>query len=200
MAKPFTKGISIFVLLAAAGAAGFLYLKKGPAAGFKEPPGAAGGQAALSGKSAFVGDTGYLIEFPSGYEVYAEMRGNTEIVFFYPKGGKPTTDESQYKALGMVRLEVSRPPEFNGKLATLEDLKKGVQYSLKNNKETFTLKEEPIGRAAFQVNITLPVEIKQLFVDGAGVFYSFTGADEAFMYSLAESIKESGGAGAPRAP
>ncbi|MDD5208474.1 MAG: hypothetical protein PHV36_03745 [Elusimicrobiales bacterium] len=195
------KGVSILVLLLSAGAAGFLYLKKGPGPGATaSPSGDSGGRAAATGKSAFVGDSGYLMEFPSGYEVYAEMRGKSEIVYFFPKGTRPTDDERQYKAAGIVRLEVSRPPEFNGKRATLEDLKKGVQYALRNNKETFTLKDVAMRRTAFQVNILLPVEITQLFVDGTGVFYSFTGADEAFMYSLAESIKETGAARLPGAP
>ena len=198
MIKP--KGLSIFALLLAAGMAASLYRQKEQAAGFASaPPARTLGQPAPTGKSAFVGDSGYLLDFPSEYDVSPGMRGNSEVVYFFPKGTRPTEDERKYKALGMVRLEVSKPPVFNGKRATLEDLKKGVRYSLEKNKETFTLKDVPMAREAFQVNITLPNEITQLFVDGTGVFYSFTGADERLMYSLAESIKETGGSGPPKA-
>jgi hypothetical protein len=197
MAKLLT-GLMIAACVLALGISGFLHLRKNSAAGGSDLP--AGSRPAASGKSAFAGDSGYLLQFPSEYDVYAEMRGKTELVFFYPKGTKLTSEEKQYKALGIIRLEVSAPPKINGSRATLEDLKKGVEFSLTKNKETFKIKDADLGRAAFQANITLPNEITQLFVDGKDVFYVFTGADEALMRSLAQSIVEVGPPYAPKAP
>lgn len=197
MAKLFALA-SLFV---AVGIYGVLYLVRDikvsrinhhTAAPATQPAAAAAGQ-----RTGFVGDSGYLMEVPAGYEVYAEMRGTSELVIFYPKGTKPVADEKQYQALGIVRLEVSEPPQVKGGRATLGDLKKGVLYTLDNNKETYTQKDLSLALPAFQVDITRPNPITQLFLGGKNVFYVFTGGDEKLMLSMAESVRDDA-AGLPK--
>ena len=147
---------------------------------------------AEAGKTGFVGNSGYLLTLPPGYEVYPEMRGKAEVVLFYPKGTALTADEKQFKALGIVRLEVSEKPKGESGGATLEQLKGGVEFTLKQNKETYTIKPVSFGKAAFQADITQPSPLTQVFIEGGGVFYVFTAGDEELIYSLARTLQETG--------
>lgn len=141
--------------------------------------------------NAFVGNSGYLLEFPADYDAYAEMRGRTEFVYFFPKGVTPTNDESKYAGLGLVRLEVIGTPPGDKKGAELvAAVKRGVEISLQQRKETYTVKDIAIPGGAFLVHITNPAEIMQLFVPREKVIYMFTGGDESFMSKLAGSISE----------
>lgn len=180
--------VSLIVIFAL-GAGGFLYLRKHRAAGVQGAA-AGAGREGPSGKSGFIGDSGYLLQLPDGYEVLAEMRGKTELALFYPKGAKPTFEEAKYKALGIVRLEVREIPLMNGRRVSIKDLMNGVGYTLEQNKEQFTLKKVAMGRGAFQVDVTSPGRITQLFIQGRDVFYVFTGGDEELLYALARGVRE----------
>ena len=171
----------------------FFYMTKSPAARKFAAPAAAGKS------NAFSGHYGYLMTYPAGYEVYPEMRGATEMVFFYPKGTKLTTDEKQYKALGIIRLEVVPRMQIQGRSVTSEELKMGVLATLEKNGETYTSKNLTLDKPAFQVNITAPNPIIQVFVEGAKVQYAFTGGDELPLQALAENIMEVDTAAAPEA-
>lgn len=152
---------------------------------------AAAPAAAKSGPTGFMGNSGYLMELPAGYTANARMEKETELVYFFPEGTAPATDESKYGETGVVRLEV-QPAKMEGKPLTLEIVKKGVSASLKQRKETFTVKDLDVGRPAFQVDITKPARLVQLFTRGETMLYVFTGGDEALVQSLARSVKEVG--------
>lgn len=142
-----------------------------------------------SGVNGYMGKTGYLMEIPGDYEAYPSTQGAGELVFFYPRGGQPTMDEARYGQLRLVRLEVF-PSVIEGKALPLPALKEGVARTLDQRGETYTLQDLNLGRPAFQATITKPKELKQVFVEGAGVIYQFTGADEELIYAMARSIKE----------
>ena len=138
-----------------------------------------------------MGDSGYLVEFPGNYDVFAEMRGRAEIVYFFPKGGKPTGDESKYLELGLVRLEVMElPPTKKQGPEKTAAVKSGVETSLQQRQEAYTAKDLAILNGAFLVHITQPKEIFQLFILGEKMLYVFTGGEEALISALAGSIKE----------
>ena len=118
------------------------------------------------------------------------MEGETELVYFFLKGAQPTADESKYKELGMVRLEVTPPPMHQGKPVGMDEMKKVVLFTLEGNKETAAAKDVALPLTGFMIDITAPKPIKQLFVRGKKVMYMFTGADAELMLSLAGSIKE----------
>jgi len=151
--------------------------------------------AAESKPNGFMGNSGYLLEFPGNYDAFAEMRGRVEMAFFFPKGGQPSVDESKYKELGLVRLEVIETPPTKKKGAEVAAaVKRGVEKSLQERRETYTVKDLALLNGAFLVHITQPNDILQLFVQGEKVIYMFTGGDEALMSSLAGSIRETGAA------
>ena len=145
-------------------------------------------QTAQSGKSLFAGNYGYLIRYASAYNVYAKMRGTTEVVFFYPKGAQLVADEARYKALGIVRLEASPITQIHGKRVTFEDMRGVIQFTLDKNKETYTVKTVNLDEPAFQVNITAPRQLIQLCVYGKNVIYMFSGGDELLINSLAQGL------------
>ena len=62
------------------------------------------------------------------------------------------------------------------------------------------MKDVDMEKPAFQVDITLPNPVTQLFVEDKKVFHVFTGADEKLMCSLALSIQENDSSGVPKVP
>lgn len=187
----------IILAIAAAGVSfgAFSYMGKSRQAGPAVTAAAGGPPAAPSPAgvkpNAFMGDSGYLLEFPADYDVYAEMRGRTEIVYFFPKGAGPSNDESKYAALGLVRLEVIGTPPGDKKGAEIVTaVKRGVEKSLQQRKEPYTVKDIAMPGGAFMVHITQPTDIMQLFLPREKVIYMFTGGDEDFMLKIAGSIKE----------
>ena len=137
----------------------------------------------------YIGDHGYRIEFPEDYRAYkASTDAGTEVVLFVPSGTEPALDESQYAVRRIVRLEAWRAMTID-----LEKWRAAVSATLDKNNETHTISDVDVGRPGFQVHITSPKEIRQLFVRGAEVMYLFTGADEELLYMLARGIKEGAG-------
>lgn len=193
MAKIF----AILCIFIGVGVAAYLHLRReipggegAPASGQELPADKPAGAVKQGGKSGFIGNTGYLLDFPSTHDAAASMQKNTEVVFFFRKGAQPTADESKYKELGMVRLEVMSAPVHQGKPVGMEDMKKIVLSTLEGKKETATAKDISLSLSAFMIDITAPKPIKQLFVRGTKVIYVFTGADTELMLSLAGSITE----------
>lgn len=183
------KYLTIAIVAAALAAGVYIYRGGRPAA-----PTAAE-QPAAGLPNAFAGHFGYLLEFPGDYDAYPAMRGKIELVYFFPKGVEPTNDESKYKELGLVRLEVFETPPGKQGAEVIAAVKRGVEQSLRERKETYTARDLALLNGAFLVDITAPAAIKQLFVQGDKVTYMFTGGDEALLLRLAGTIKETGLAG-----
>jgi hypothetical protein len=157
---------------------------------------------ALKMTSGFSGHYGYLLSFPESYDVYASMgkkNKTMELAYFYPKGTVLPVGESEYKALGIVRLEAGPLPQNKGKFLTMDEFQEVVSYTLNNNKETFTVQKLRSDKPAFRVDITAPKPIIQLFVMGKNAFYTFTGGDEKLLGLMAGSIKEAGTPDLPQA-
>ncbi len=189
------KYVTLSVLAAALAFAAFSYFGRNAqsALSSKTSSAASPGKPGAGGKpNGFMGHFGYLITYPGSYDSYAEMQGRVEMAFFYPKGGQPSVDESKYKDLGLVRLEVFETPPGKQGAEVIAAIKRGVEKSLDERKEVYTVKDLQLLNGAFLVYITKPNEIMQLFVQGEKETYMFTGGEEAMMLSLAGSIRETG--------
>lgn len=179
-------------------AAGYIYIRQ--SAEHRRSDGVAPDRAApahnaaatADGVSSFLGNSGYLMELPDDYDAAPAIKDGREIVHFYPKGAEPTLDETLFKERRVVRLEVN-PMKIGDRKLTLDIVKKGVVMTLEQNKEAFSVKDLNLGLPGFQVDITTPMELKQVFLEGASTLYTLTGNDEALMHRLGGSIKETGG-------
>lgn len=149
------------------------------------------------GDSAFVGDYGYVIKLPEGYQATAEKKGpggKIEVVYFSKKGTSPTNfiNEGLYGQLGIIRLEV-RPHPLAGEFRGMDTLTALVEAWAIRREEKFTKK--PIAVSALhgtEFIFEVPSARLETYFLGEKHLYLFTAgqADELYkeiIYSLRDT-------------
>lgn len=157
------------------------------------------------GPNAFFGHYEYMVILPHGYGAAAEFADPerlVELVHFAPartvaaylQGDLASQfEEQQYGSLGIVRLEVTpkQHPRLGDKPVPFEAFRQAIPATLQERGETFTVKEVPLVYPAFEVHITAPQELIQVFIEGRKVVYVFTaGRDDDVLRGLLDSLKE----------
>ena len=153
------------------------------------------------GPNAFFGHYDYYVLLPKGYGALAEFADPerlVERVFFAPalaiaEGKIRQLSEDQYGSLGVVSLEVT--PKEHPRLGTspvpFRAFREAIPDMLAKRGETFTVHETSLPYQAFELHITAPLPLIQVFVEGKDVVYMFTaGKDDDVLRSLLSSLKE----------
>lgn len=150
----------------------------------------------------FIGDTGYLLRIPAGYDVAASFNDaahRSEEVVVFPLGARPQDRDALLAAGRAVLLEVNPIDQPSGRVG-LSDLKGVIPLQLKKNGETFEITGISLALPAFIVRVTKPQPLVQIAAEGRTMTYLFTsGAEEplldALAGSLAEPARDVGGSG-----
>jgi len=143
------------------------------------------------GASAFVGETGYMVQYPTDYAAASgssDSDKKNEVVYFFPQGTSIAAlkGEAEYGRLGVIRLEVQPRSDL-----TLADVRGAMTESAKKRKETFTQEDRKFSFPAFEMRISAPLKLVQVVVLGSRSVYLFTaGADGPVLDSLLQSLTE----------
>lgn len=173
------------------------------------PSGDAAAQSKLSDvssgkKSIFVGRYGEIIELKFDWTAEAEMRDETEAVYFHRKskeflGFKPfQPKKSDYKAenfspMGLMELVVI-PKNAPGGMRSLKDLRRAKEQELKRQGADYKIFDEEDGddwpRGTFHVRTERPYRLQQTYSESPKEFYIFTagGILETGDYNLGEDL------------
>lgn len=136
--------------------------------------------------SLFIGHLGQILELPQGWTADAEMRRDTEIVYFHralvngdpaqPFNPKPSEYTlGNFASLGLMELVVI-PKDAPGGLRSLEALREAKEKSLQANRFTFKITDAdgawPSG--TFHVETLMPQRFSQTYSQSSKHFYIFT--------------------------
>lgn len=161
-----------------------------PAVEAASRPGSTGRSA--KGNSLFVGHYGETIEFPSSWTAEAEMRGETEAVFFHSKfeddfQNKPLRPKkSDYRPenftpMGLMELVVL-PKDAPGGLGSLAAIRAAKELELKEQGVDYGIFEETgekdWPRATFHVNTKNPYRLWQTYSQSPSAIYILTTGDK----------------------
>jgi hypothetical protein len=160
---------------------------------------AAPAAAASKGRNLYMGNFGYLLEYPSGYDVrpsFADPEKTMETVLFFPKGTPPEKlRESFYGKLGIMRVEVApiiaRTPQGVFR-AGLEELRVVIPKAIREGGEKCAVSDfsAPFPGAKFTITGGA-APLVQVVLEGAKVTYIFTAAkDNAAFRKLIKSLNE----------
>jgi hypothetical protein len=153
---------------------------------------------ASKGINAYMGNYGYMLEYPSGYTVlpgFSDPEKTMETVLFFPKGTPPDKlSEPFYGKLGIMRVEaapiIARTPRGTFR-AGLKELRAAIPDAIKRGGEKCVVSDfhSPFPGAKFTISGGTP--LVQVVLEGAKVTYIFTAAkDDAALRTLIKSLKE----------
>ena len=175
-----------------AGVAALISLRREP----PPPPPASTTVISPTGESAFVGNTGYVIRLPKGYEAAAVFKDETkkiEVVHFCRAGTDPTNflHEGLFGQLGIVRLEV-QPNPFTNSITGPDRLSGAVTARLTARGDKFRITNVQISSLrGMQVLIELPVPSIETFVLGETSLYHFYGGQDDEVYrDIVNSLRD----------
>lgn len=162
--------------------------------------GHAGAKEAKSGRGVnlFMGNYGYLLEYPAGYTAlpsFDDPEKTMERVLLYPKGTPAAElDEKSYGRRGIVRLETA-PIVVNTPRgafrAGLKELRAIIPRALAERGEKCAVEDFPAAFPAAKFTISGGVPLVQVILEGAKVTYIFTSAkDDARLRKMIKSLKE----------
>ncbi|PIR17845.1 MAG: hypothetical protein COV48_08220, partial [Elusimicrobia bacterium CG11_big_fil_rev_8_21_14_0_20_64_6] len=175
-----------------------------PAVEAASRPGSTGRSA--NGNSLFVGHYGETVEFPSSWTAEAEMRGETEAVFFHSKfeddfQNKPLRPKkSDYRPenftpMGLMELVVL-PKDAPGGLGSLAAIRDAKELELKEQGADYEMldktREPGWPQATFHVKMHQPYRLWQTYSESPSAFYILTvgGEVEAGEFGLDEARTE----------
>lgn len=150
------------------------------------------------GVNLFMGNYGYMLEYPSGYAAMPSFDdpGKTmEKVLIYPVGTPPAEmGEQSYGRHGIVRLEVApiiaRTPRGTFR-AGLKELRAIIPEALKEHGEKCVVENFRAALPAAKFTISGGIPVVQVILEGAKVTYIFTSAkDDARLRKMIKSLKE----------
>lgn len=154
------------------------------------------------GASLFVGHYGEAIQLPSGWTAEAEMKGETEVVYFHPKfhdefGFKPfRPKKSDYKPenfspMGLIEL-IAIPKNAPGGLRNLAAIRSAKEQEMKQQGFAYEISSESGAgdwpRGTFHVRTDKPYRLWQTYSESTREFYILTygGGVEVGNYGLDE--------------
>lgn len=150
------------------------------------------------GVNLFMGNYGYLLEYPAGYTAlpsFDDPEKTMERVLIYPTG-TPASElgEKSYAKRGIVRLEVApiiaRTPRGTFR-AGLKELRAIIPEALKEHGEKCVVEKFAASFPAAKFTISGGTPLVQVILEGAKVTYIFTSAkDDARLRKLIKSLKE----------
>lgn len=147
----------------------------------------------------YMGNFGYLLEYPSGYTVrpsFSDPEKTMETVLFYPAGTpEDKLRETFYGKLGIMRVEaapiIARTPQGTFH-AGLKELRAIIPKSIRAGGEKCVVTDfpGPFPGAKFTISGGA-VPLVQVLLEGAKVTYIFTaGKDDAAFRKLIKSLNE----------
>jgi len=153
---------------------------------------------APKGGNVYVGNYGYVLEYPSSYTVlprFADSEKTMEEALFFPKG-TPTDKLSEpfYDRYGIIRVEVApiiaRTPQGSFR-AGLKELREAIPGALKRNGEKCAVAGFPSPFPGAKFTISGRTPLVQVVLEGAKVTYIFTAAkDGKALRKLIKSLRE----------
>jgi len=160
------------------------------------PPSTSTTVISATGESAFVGNTGYVIRLPKGYEAAAAFKDEKktiEIVHFCRAGTDPTNfvHEGLFGQLGIVRLDVQPNPwagdimgsERLSRIINAESIARGAKFSVKNIQVS--------SLRGVQVQTELPEPSVEAYILGETVLYHFYAGQEDEVYrDIVNSLRD----------
>ncbi|MDD5656912.1 MAG: hypothetical protein PHF00_06610 [Elusimicrobia bacterium] len=162
------------------------------------PPGASSSGTVVSatGEAAYVGQSGYVIGMPKGYEAVASLEGpqnRAEVVYFCKQRTDPTNflHDGLFGQMGIVRLRVE-PNPFAGSLTGLERISKLVVARHTAAGDKFSVKNIQVSSLrGIQVLVELPAPSVEAFIPGETVLYHFfAGQDDELYRGILNSLRD----------
>ena len=154
------------------------------------------------GRSPYYGHYGYVITTPENYMVFPrfeDVQKTNELAVFMPctiaqnvvgPAVYGQLDEALYGVEGVIRMEV-QPRMINGIRYDLAMSKKVITQFLQKRGEVFETKEVSLALPAFEIDVTKPVELKILTIEGQKVMYQFTtGQGNDVIDDMIKSLRE----------
>lgn len=155
--------------------------------------------AAPKGANLYMGNYGYLLEYPSGFTAlpsFADPEKTMETVLFFPSGTpKNKLQESFYGKLGIMRVEVApiiaRTPQGAFR-AGLKELRVIIPRTITEGGEKCAVADFPSRFPGAKFTISGgSTPLVQVVLEGAKVTYIFTAAkDNEALRKLIRSLKE----------
>jgi len=150
------------------------------------------------GVNLFMGNFGYLLEYPAGYTAmpsFDDPEKTMERVLIFPRGTPDSQlGEDSYARHGIVRLEVApiiaRTPRGSFR-AGLKELRAIIPEALKERGEKCVVEKFASPFPAAKFTITGGTPLVQVILEGAKVTYIFTSAkDDARLRKMIKSLRE----------
>jgi hypothetical protein len=149
-----------------------------------------------TGESAFVGNTGYVVRLPKGYQAVAAFKDEkktVEIVHFCKSGTDPTNfvHEGLFGQMGIVRLDV-QPNPWAGDIMGPERLSRTISSERAARGDKYSVKNITVSSLrGVQVQTELPDASVEAYILGETVMYHFYAGQEDDIYrDIVNSLRD----------